>query len=370
MYQQTATLSLDLRPKLKPEDGLSTMSNTLFLSSFIEPHATIIGVSSSTIVSPKFPPSYGGEDFATRLCDLYPGMGLTFQAAKGAHEFHYPISLTPEVCWIIVLNEVKIAIERQEAREAQKWRNSIPRFLGLKKQKARITAEHYGEVQSFQDVDPIVRQLMIQLRRSLGDEYMELLSPGFSQSSPEVERAMEMTYLNMFSSRYHYVACQALCGIPRMEIFGLTSDWEALRVAVRRIPRLLPELRGYAEGLERIFEKIVDATKNGGGDENFWREFYRKSNSCGGDGIDGWLSSFVAYDRHQEGPRLRWATDWHKSKYGVDVSCLPSQVSIFNLANETARGVETLQIFGGVIGVEYLGALAPQPGFGVARIGS
>ncbi len=140
---------------------------------------------------------------------------------------HYPLVLTPDDIWLLVLQGV--AREVNENSEELRHKVVGPCSVGKKaiviEVPLNMTTADYEEVGD-------------QFRKAIGSEtnpdFLDLINTGFSTTTMTDQMVNCVTVMDMCSKYFGYVM-STMCGFPSIVLEGTEEDWVQLRARAERL---------------------------------------------------------------------------------------------------------------------------------------
>lgn len=287
----------------------------------------------------------GGDDFALRLrprakqaegrvegTSRHPAAVLRdgyrhgfLNAAMTAFAHHYPLSLSPDHIWLLVLQAVSAHVNGTEEdavmcrlfAEPTSYRKGRDEYWERRAQEAEAGAAdlrsrfvaHEGRkglivrrddfVRGSPDNDwaGVVRDFAGQIDASLVSPGVAArLSANFSTTGLNEEIAAKVTVMETCKNYFSY-QMHTMCGIPSVTLEGTAEDWARLREKAEEVVRAqcLDEFaEWWLPSLLPVLDRLA-ASARGDVDATFWRSFVKRGSSDGSGGytfISGWINCF------------------------------------------------------------------------------
>ena len=306
-----------------------------------------------------------------------------FFAAHNCFAKHLPLALAPEVLMYTVLHELAITVKQNPDDYRSLFTSSDA--------KETIEVIHDGLVKGdptspWHETMPMFEQA---LGKGVPSEVLQHALPSFSTHTAITRASSMVAFMDMASPYYDYVV-RTRCGIPKIRLLGLPSDWEKLYSACAKLAPLFDKhLSTYFEYLLPVLAKIADqANALEPFDNAFWASAYKHLSGSGTDKMTGWLSSFLNYVVAEDGsfvpkePKLTVLLggssiyDWQSAVSrnsswgtpGIERNQIPKHVSSTDFLWKY-MGTDILMTFlGGILSIENVdGYVTPQLGFAVAH---
>jgi hypothetical protein len=219
-----------------------------------------------------------------------------------AYAQHRPLSLSPDMLWLLICQGVAHHINVH----AERLR---PRLVGHQGRLA-ITVRRDDFVPGSAD-NPwpeVFAAFSAQIREHFGATH-ERFAAGFSTTGPTEKAASEIVLLDALQRFVHYYLITLVCGIPEITLEGRADDWQAILDRVEGFADL--ELEWWLTPLRPVLREFVAAAR-GDVDRAFWRSIYRiyhPDEPCSLDSATGWSTVFFPYLTDSSGAatqRNRW----------------------------------------------------------------
>lgn len=222
-------------------------------------------------------------------------------AAVTAFAYHYPISLSPDHFWLLILQAVSKHVE-QNAEELRE------RFVHHEGNQTLTVDNLFTRGSSQNDWAEVVRKLSHQIDNMVMPGVAERLAGGFSTTGLNEDIAAKVTVMEMCKSYFNY-ATRTICGIPVVTLEGNSQDWTRLRSKAEELVRLQC-LEDFAEwwlpSLLPVLEKVSDSA-HGNVDRCFWQSFVKRGSTHGSGAhtfISGWINCLFPFAG--DGSRNSW----------------------------------------------------------------
>ncbi len=205
-------------------------------------------------------------------------------AAGWAFRAHYPLCLSPDMIWLMIIQGVAnhINVHAEELRS---------RFVSHKGTiSLHVRRDDFIKGSPENPWSDVFHEFSEQIRDHVGTS-IDLFVPNFSTTGPVERAASEVVLLDAMQRYFKYYGSSA-CGIPTIALEGTPEDWKGLA----------ERAQGFRElGLERWFDllsPILDQfarAAQGDVDTAFWRSLYKYNSMSGGPKINGWITAFFPY---------------------------------------------------------------------------
>lgn len=227
-------------------------------------------------------------------------------AAHIAFSEHRPLVISPDMIWLLIIQGFALHV-----RSAEKFVGPCIFPSGGPK-RLEIRRDEFVPGDHGNDWAGVFSDFSSEIRKAVGGEFHDVLSPSFSTTNPTERAAADVALMGALSPYFTY-RLWTLCGIPRITLLGSADDWRSIADRVRRLTPF--GLVWWTELLLPIVEKFVE-TAAGSPDRVFWMDFLKIEKMSGGPYITGWINVFFPYIF---GNRLR------KNVYLLKPSCLAAR---------------------------------------------
>ena len=210
-------------------------------------------------------------------------------AAAIAHKRHYPLTLSPDMIWLTVLQGVAQHI----ANHSDSLRSRlVPHLTKIELiVDSRLSALPETDVQ----MKSLTQEFVNSIRKHALPDKGFLWDTEFSTTT-DVERIVgAVVLMDAFQPYFDYVFT-AICGIPSVVLEGNTADWELLASKVRSLHESDLELSWWTKHLLPLCEHFVRASR-GDVDRKHWGNLCKLVKRYGYDDLNGWLLKFIPYVR-------------------------------------------------------------------------
>jgi hypothetical protein len=208
-------------------------------------------------------------------------------ALHRAFSDHRPISLSPDMIWLLIAQGVASHINAH----AEKLRSRFVQHQDKITLKVRRDDFIKGSPENpWAEVFPAFSQ---QIRQHVGDRTYDFFMATFSTTGPEEKSAFEIVLMDAVQSYFNY-ELQTICGIPAITLEGTPRDWRAILDRVQMLPDF--DLGWWLPALQEALQQFVEAAE-GRPDLDFWRSLYKFREISGGSEVTGWINAFFPYFR-------------------------------------------------------------------------
>jgi hypothetical protein len=302
------------------------------------------------------------------------------EAVHTAFAEHRPLSLSPDMLWITIMQGVAQHVHNNPAG----LRKRLVSHQG--KMQLALGVDGFNPDSPESDWQGLIDGLGGLLKANIGETYDELMAD-FSTTGPLEKTVCAITILDAYEAYFEYVV-YCVCGIPSITLEGTVSDWRSLREKIEILAHF--EMDWWLSSLRPIIDQFVRAAE-GDIDSEYWQNIYKLKKAYGWDRINGWIARLIPYIRHgqsgsfsvvnpllagpfvierDEGPEP--APSFITAVSGLISNDLPSGLSIVPFSFEGGLLSKEMQLIGGFVGIEQVGetqAIRPKLGWAVRHAG-
>ena len=212
-----------------------------------------------------------------------------FQCALRAYKTHKPLTLSPDMIWLLV--------SQGFARYVNAHSNELRPKLVSHEGKMELAIKTKIELFSGKaDYEQIVSDFASEIAKYTKDEIAPTLTSDFTTTQTAERVASQITLMESVKPYFEYVVYYAACGIPSITLKGTPADWQNVLAKTRRLAAY--GLGDWTRSLEPILSQFVHAAE-GRPDQKFWQSIVKKKrvdrlvgDRCIGKNrtnVDGWL---------------------------------------------------------------------------------
>ena len=213
-----------------------------------------------------------------------------------AYKNHYPITITPDMIWILVLQ----GFSRFMEKHAEKVREIFVNFSGKKELKVeRNGLTPYTATK--EDWDGIMKEFVEKIGTNVGQETVDNLECNFSTTSQVAQVTSQVSIMSSMKQYFTYKVRMLGCGISTISLEGSMEDWEKIKSKLEFLST--KGLEWYTKHLIPIIDKIIESKNyynyNGQLSEElieFWKGMIRLKGQGGlyePHMINGWIVKFI-----------------------------------------------------------------------------
>ena len=213
-----------------------------------------------------------------------------------AYKNHYPITITPDMIWILVLQGFSRFMEKYE----DSVRDIFVNFEGKKE----LNVEIYDKTPytaTKEDWDGIMKEFVEKIGQHVGQETTDSLECNFSTTSQVAKVTSQVAIMSAMKQYFTYKAKFIGCGISTVTLEGSMQDWEKIKSKLEFLST--KGLEWYTKHLIPIIDKILESKNyynyNGQLNEElieFWKGMVRVKGKGGLYDpliINGWIVKFI-----------------------------------------------------------------------------
>ena len=213
-----------------------------------------------------------------------------------AYKNHYPITVTPDMIWILVLQGFSRFMEKYAEQVREKFVN----FEG--KKDLKIDRLGYSPYTSTKEVwDGIMKEFVEKIGKNVGQETIDNLECNFSTTSPAALVTSQVSIMSAMKQYFTYRVLMAGCGISSITLEGSLQDWEKIKSKLEFLST--KALKWWTKHLIPIIDNIIATKKyyNSKGKLSkelieFWKGMIRlkgKGDMYDPHMVNGWIVKFI-----------------------------------------------------------------------------
>ena len=213
-----------------------------------------------------------------------------------AYKNHYPITITPDMIWILVLQGFSRFMEKYENLVRERFVN----FQGKKDLKIERLA--YSPATATKEVwDGIIKEFVEKIGKHVGQECIDNLECNFSTTSQVAQITSQVAIMSAMKQYFNYKVLMAGCGISSITLEGSIQDWEKIKSKLEFLST--KALKWWTKHLIPIIDNIIATKKyyNSKGKLNeeliqFWKGMIRlkgRGDLYDPHLINGWIVKFI-----------------------------------------------------------------------------
>ena len=213
-----------------------------------------------------------------------------------AYKNHYPITITPDMIWILVLQGFSRFMEKYENLVRERFVN----FQG--KKDLKIERLDYSPATATKEVwDGIIKEFVEKIGKHVGQECIDNLECNFSTTSQVAQVTSQVAIMSAMKQYFNYRVLMAGCGISSITLEGSVQDWEKIKSKLEFLST--KALKWWTKHLIPIIDNIIATKKyyNSKGKLNeelieFWKGMIRlkgRGDLYDPHLINGWIVKFI-----------------------------------------------------------------------------
>lgn len=141
-----------------------------------------------------------------------------------AHTNHYPIKLKPDDIWLLIVQ----AFSNHVNANSEKLRNMFVDFNGKKELVVEYELFDISQVNR-KVLEDFSEEINKQMKKYLGEELMEVLTPDFSTSTYDSKIVGKISIMGAFKKYFDYKMMLCGCGIPYILLEGTADDYKKIK---------------------------------------------------------------------------------------------------------------------------------------------
>ena len=213
-----------------------------------------------------------------------------------AYKNHYPITITPDMIWILVLQGFSRFMEKYENLVRERFVN----FQG--KKDLKIERLDYSPATATKEVwDGIIKEFVEKIGKHVGQECIDNLECNFSTTSQVAQVTSQVAIMSAMKQYFNYKVLMAGCGISSITLEGSIQDWEKIKSKLEFLST--KALKWWTKHLIPIIDNIIATKKyyNSKGKLNeeliqFWKGMIKlkgRGDLYDPHLINGWIVKFI-----------------------------------------------------------------------------
>ena len=213
-----------------------------------------------------------------------------------AYKNHYPITVTPDMIWILILQGFSRFMEKYENLVRERFVN----FTG--KKDLKVERLDYSPQSATKEVwDGIIKEFVEKIGKNVGKETIDNLECNFSTTSPAALVTSQVSIMSAMKQYFTYRVLMAGCGISSITLEGSLQDWEKIKSKLEFLST--KALKWWTKHLIPIIDNIIATKKyyNSKGKLSkelieFWKGMIRlkgKGDMYDPHMVNGWIVKFI-----------------------------------------------------------------------------
>ena len=213
-----------------------------------------------------------------------------------AYKNHYPITITPDMIWILILQGFSRFMEKY----AEQMREKFVNFEG--KKDLKVERLQYSPYTATKEVwDGIMKEFVEKIGKNVGQETVDNLECNFSTTSPAALVTSQVSIMSAMKQYFTYRVLMGGCGISNITLEGSIQDWEKIKSKLEFLST--KGLEWYTQHLIPIINNFIEtkkyySAKGKLSDDliEFWKRMIRLKGKGGAYDphiINGWIVNFI-----------------------------------------------------------------------------
>ena len=213
-----------------------------------------------------------------------------------AYKNHYPITVTPDMIWILFLQGFSRFMEKFH----DSVREEFVSFSGKKDLNIeRLELTPYTATK--EDWDGIMKEFVEKISEHIGQETIDNLECNFSTTTQVAQVTSQVSIMSAMKQYFNYKLKMRGCGISSINLEGSMEDWEKIKKKLEFLSN--KKLNCWTKKLIPIIDKILETKNyynyNGQLSEeliDFWKGMIRVKGKGGlydPHIINGWIVKFI-----------------------------------------------------------------------------
>lgn len=291
-----------------------------------------------------------------------------FTGMVGAFADHRPISLSPDVIWILISQ----AFSHEVNSDPERFRDKFVDFDGKVDLLVRTDRKLYDpQFDWTATIDGFAQKIDENTKSDIARQ----LTSDFSTTGTIERMASEIVLMETTQSFFDFIIMYLGCGIPSVTLTGTAQDWQKVlekTVGLRKLGA-----GSWAQDLEPILQQFVNAAQ-GHPDQSFWQDMVMvntpqrlKGGACSPDkptNLDGWFLKLMPFDK--DGNPTPAKVPHNSQNFPVEMASAPAKyIEVDSITGQVINTVD-LKISGGIAGYtadEETGTVSFHLGWAVNR---
>lgn len=224
------------------------------------------------------------------------GKTSLIQGLIAAYKNHYPITISPDMIWILIMQGFSRFMEKYENLVRERFVN----FTG--KKDLKLERMKYSPYNASKEVwDGIIKEFVQKIGNNVGKEVVDNLECDFSTTSAVAKVTSQVCIMSAMKQYFTYRVLMAGCGISSITLEGSIKDWEKIKSKLEFLST--KALKWWTKHLIPIIDNIITTKKyySTYGQLNqelidFWKGMIRlkgKGDLYDPHMINGWIVKFI-----------------------------------------------------------------------------
>ena len=244
------------------------------------------------------------NSFSTQKGMYDIGEDVVFQMLKLAWCQHRPVSLSPDVIWLLICQQFSHYVNKNP--------ETMRKHLVSHEGKEELVVKTNDLFSEQADWVGLIDGFAAEIGKYTRDDLSSTLVADFTTTGIDERIASEVTLMDVTKPYFEYLAIYAVCGIPSITLTGTPEDWKKVLAKTRALGHI--GLEWWTAELEPVLQEFVKASE-GNPDYWFWKDIVKKSRprtiqgpTCGRryrplTKFDGWFLKFFPFDEKAARPK-------------------------------------------------------------------
>ena len=276
------------------------------------------------------------------------GEDVVFQMLKLAWCQHRPVSLSPDVIWLLICQQFSHYVNKNP--------ETMRKHLVSHEGKEELVVKTNDLFSEQADWVGLIDGFAAEIGKYTRDDLSSTLVADFTTTGIDERIASEVTLMDVTKPYFEYLAIYAVCGIPSITLTGTPEDWKKVLAKTRALGHI--GLEWWTAELEPVLQEFVKASE-GNPDYWFWKDIVKKSRprtiqgpTCGRryrplTKFDGWFLKFFPFDEKGRTPK----------RVTITHTMLPETVAVpfvYQVVSPQGRVLSQtpLELVAGIVGVQ------------------
>ena len=171
-------------------------------------------------------------------------------AVHKAFECHYPLTLSPDIIWQIILQGFSIHINKN----IDKFKN---KFISNKDKKIiQINNDELELYSTSNNWENIITSFSEQIKQNIGKTTWSNIVSDFTTTTEISKISSEITLMNICKKIFNY-EIETRCGIPEFHLEGTLEDWIKIKNRIENFLNIDPELTWWTNPLIKAIDEFI-----------------------------------------------------------------------------------------------------------------
>ena len=194
-------------------------------------------------------------NFNTDQQEIYNvGKTSLIQGLIAAYKNHYPITISPDMIWILIMQGFSRFMEKYENLVRERFVN----FTG--KKDLKLERLQYSPYSATKEVwDGIIKEFVQKIGNNVGKEVVDNLECNFSTTSAVTKITSQVCVMSAMKQYFTYRVLMAGCGISSITLEGSVQDWEKIKSKLEFLST--KALKWWTKHLIPVIDNIIMTKK-------------------------------------------------------------------------------------------------------------